>query len=226
MLRPGGYVLVVDDDQLDTRVLADAVSAGATAIEAGRPDVAVGPLTAAATSSDRLLPELHDVPFVRAEADRLEALRHAAFELLQAARIDTGALHAAIADLRGALATDPRAERLWRLLALARYRAGDAAAAIATVHGARTALQDATGLDIGPELRQLEHDLFAQSPALDPAPVAPAAPVAPVAADRGGRSIHPVATARAGTRTGGHHGHGCRRSTIRRPADRVRPHHR
>ena len=161
-LRPGGYQLLVERSQLDTGRFEAAVTEGSRAAAEGRSADAAQHLTTALATWAPLLPELADVPFVRCEAVRLDARRATAFELLQTARLATGDHHDAIADLRAAVAVDPRAERLWALLALARYRSGHPSGAIATVHAARTALREA-GLPLGPELRQLEADLFTQA---------------------------------------------------------------
>lgn len=164
--RSGGYVLLADRSQLDIGRFQDEVAAGTRASAEGRGRDAVRSLGAALGAWAPLLPELADVPFVRAEAVRLDARRATAFEVLQTERIAIGEHHDAMADLRRALAIDPRAERLWALLARARAAAGHPADAIATISDARAALAD-IGLGIGSELRRLEVDLFAQEPALD-----------------------------------------------------------
>ena len=196
-LRSGGYQLLVDRSQIDVGGFEAAVERGARELADRRPVAAVAVLADALASWAPLLPELADVPFVRAEADRLEAKRRSAFEQLQHARIDLGAHHDAIADLRRAVAEDPRDERLWGLLALARYRAGQPAAAVDTIASARTALRVA-GLELGPELRRLEADLYAQSPTLDLA----ASAVAPTGAPTGAPTTAPHGTRRRCRATG------------------------
>lgn len=183
VLRSGGYELLADRAELDVGGFERAADRGAAELAAGRPDAAAASLAEALAAWGPLLPELADVPFVRAEADRLEARRQTAFELLQTARVEIGAHHDAIADLMGAVTEHPRAERLWALLALARYRSGQPAAAIETVHQARRALRDTAGLDLGPELRRLEADLYAQAATLDATPTARVVPGPVVAAD-------------------------------------------
>lgn len=220
VLRTGGYQLEVDASQVDTDAFECGVARGSAALAAGRPEAAIAPLAAALASAGPILPELGDVPFVRGAADRIEARRQTAFELLQTARVDAGALHDAIADLRGAVTADPRAERLWRLLALARYRSGDAAAAVATVHDARRALADATGLDLGPELRRLEADLLTQSPDLDRPPAPVRRPADGTAAPA---PVHRPGSGRSGS---GDRPRSCRRPAQRSFGQRTRHHHR
>lgn len=218
VLRPGGYQLLVDRSQLDT----GAFEAAITSVD---PAVAQADPSALAEVLDRwapLLPELADAPFVRAAADRLDARRRTGFELLQSARLASGDHLAhldAIADLRAAVIDDPRAERWWSLLALARYRSGDAAAAVATIHDARAALRAATGLDLGPELRQLEADLYAQSPTLDLAPAVTRSAAGP------GTEARSSGTARRSSAAGAERPRGCRNGGRVR-TQRTRQHHR
>ncbi|MCU1371947.1 MAG: embR 1 [Ilumatobacteraceae bacterium] len=217
VLRPGGYQLLVERSQVDVgRFEAEVTSAAADAA-AGRPAAVVRRLEGAVDTGSVLLPELAEAAFVIAEAARLDARRATAFELLQTGRLALGRHHEAIADLRRRVALIPRAERLWALLAVARYRAGEPAEAIATIHAARSALADA-GLSLGPELRQLESDLFAQAPTLGiglgpllplpPLDLEPAAPTGGVAV----AATRPVARRCVGSRRphafggGRHHG--------------------
>lgn len=165
VLRPGGYQLDVDRSRLDIGALEDVVAACRQGIAEGRPAAAIVELRRALEGWGALLPEMADLPFVRAEAARLDARRAEAFELLQTARLAVGEHHEAIADLRHGLELDPRAERLWALLALAQQRSGRPADAIATLHAAREALGEA-GLLPGPELRELEADLYAEGQVL------------------------------------------------------------
>ena len=170
VLVPGGYQLLVAHAQLDLGTLERSVAEGIGLVEDGSATAAIDVLARALAGWAPLLPELADVAFVRAEADRLDARRRAAFEVLQTARVAAGAHHDAVADLRRAVAHDPRAERCWGLLALALYRSGHPAEAIAAIADARRALRNATGLELGPELRSLEADLFAQAPSLAASP--------------------------------------------------------
>ncbi|WP_316959334.1 BTAD domain-containing putative transcriptional regulator [Streptomyces sp. TRM68367] len=71
------------------------------------------------------------------------------------------------------VAEHPWREEAWRLLALALYRAGRQADALAVLRRARAMLADRLGVDPGPRLRRLEADVLAQDPRPDP----PAEPV-------------------------------------------------
>ena len=77
----------------------------------------------------------------------------------------------AVPDLDAHVADHPWREDGWRLLALALYRAGRQADALAVLRRARELLRDQLGLDPGPRLRGLEDDLRRQA---DAEPTGPA----------------------------------------------------
>ena len=102
----------------------------------------------------------------RLEAVRLGQLRLAAEEDLLEARLDCGD-HAGVAT-DGTVLTgqQPFRERRWALLALAQYRSGRQADALASIRSARRALGQELGLDPGSELVALESRILAQDPGL------------------------------------------------------------
>ena len=102
----------------------------------------------------------------RLEAVRLGQLRLAAEEDLLQARLDCGD-HAGVAT-DGTVLTgqQPFRERRWALLALAQYRSGRQADALASIRSARRALGQELGLDPGSELVALESRILAQDPGL------------------------------------------------------------
>ncbi|MET9283836.1 BTAD domain-containing putative transcriptional regulator [Nocardia beijingensis] len=97
-----------------------------------------------------------------AEAARLEELRSAAREQLAATllELDEPALAAAQAEVLSR--EHPLREEGWRLTALARYRAGRQAEALAALRQAREVLAKELGIDPGPALTRLEADILAQ----------------------------------------------------------------
>ncbi|MEW1736886.1 BTAD domain-containing putative transcriptional regulator [Nocardia beijingensis] len=97
-----------------------------------------------------------------AEAARLEELRSAAREQLAATllELDEPALAAAQAEVLSR--EHPLREEGWRLTALARYRAGRQAEALAALRQAREVLAEELGIDPGPALTRLEADILAQ----------------------------------------------------------------
>ncbi|WP_327048881.1 AAA family ATPase [Microbispora sp. NBC_01189] len=100
------------------------------------------------------------------EVSRLQELRLVAVERRAQTQLDLGRPEAVIQDLEAETAEHPLRERLWWLLALAHYRAGRQADALATLRRARTLIADQLGLDPGPQLRALEQDILRQAPSL------------------------------------------------------------
>jgi DNA-binding SARP family transcriptional activator len=105
--------------------------------------------------------------WARGERSRLAELRLQAMEQQAQARLALGLAAEAVPDLDAHLAEHPWREEGWRLLALALYRTGRQADALAVLRQARTVLAGELGLDPGPELRRLETDILTQDPRLD-----------------------------------------------------------
>lgn len=112
--------------------------------------------------------EVADEPWAMTEAARLEELRTLARERLVSAMLHTGAADEAVAEARALTREHPLREEGWRLLALALYRTGRQADALAALRLARTTLAEETGLDPGEALTGLEADILAQRPAPGP----------------------------------------------------------
>ncbi|MFI9546701.1 BTAD domain-containing putative transcriptional regulator [Streptomyces sp. NPDC052016] len=105
--------------------------------------------------------------WARGERSRLAELRLRAVEQQARARLALGLAAEAVPELDAHLAEHPWREEAWRLLALALYRTGRQADALAVLRRARAMLADELGVDPGPELRRLETDVLAQDPRLD-----------------------------------------------------------
>ncbi len=82
--------------------------------------------------------------------------------------MDLGRAAEAVPDLDAHLTEHPWREEAWRLLALALYRTGRQADALAVLRRARDLLARHLGVDPGPGLRRLEARVLAQDPDLDP----------------------------------------------------------
>ncbi|WP_432979018.1 ATP-binding protein [Dactylosporangium sp. CA-233914] len=95
------------------------------------------------------------------EAARLEELRLAARELLLDATLRTGAAAEAVAEAELLTRQAPLREESWRLLALALWRSGRQADALAALRRARTILAEELGLDPGRPLVDLEAAILA-----------------------------------------------------------------
>ncbi|MBT3152864.1 AfsR/SARP family transcriptional regulator [Streptomyces sp. CHD11] len=115
-----------------------------------------------------------DERWLRAERARLTELRLHAVERRAEARIALGTPAEAVPDLDAHVTEHPWREQAWRLLALALYRSGRQADALAVLRRARALLAEQLGVDPGPRLRRLEEDLLRQADHLDPGAGRPA----------------------------------------------------
>jgi len=114
------------------------------------------------------------LPWVETEAIRLQELREQAIDERFALLLRADDQGRVIPDLRSELGRDPTRESRAELLAVALYRAGRQADALATIERTRTTLRDQLGLDPGPSLREVElrilrqdDDLRASAPPAD-----------------------------------------------------------
>ncbi|SCG40909.1 BTAD domain-containing putative transcriptional regulator [Micromonospora humi] len=183
-----GYALRAAGDTVDAWRFADAVTASADAL----PRPTLDHLDAALSWWRGPGYAGLDQPWARAERARLDQLRLTAVERRAEALLALGRAADAVPDLDAHVADHPWREDGWRLLALALYRAGRQADALAVLRRARERLRDQLGLDPGPRLRRLETDLLRQS---DPEPAGPARVWAEAAAAYE-RSVVPGARAR------------------------------
>ncbi|GAB7036725.1 MULTISPECIES: AfsR/SARP family transcriptional regulator [Catenuloplanes] len=163
----GGYRLAAGTDA--GRFAEHAARARALAA-AGRP----GEAHAAFEAALRLwrgepYPEIADVAAVSAVRAELAEHRESAREDGVAALLDAGDHATAAAVLEGLVRDAPYRERRWQLLALALYRAGRQAEALAAVRRARTLLAGELGVDPGPQLRDVERRILTHDPTLLPA---------------------------------------------------------
>ncbi len=166
-----GYRLVVPREDVDLHRFEDAVAAGRRRLREGDRPGAVEALEGALEIwTGPVLPELATEPFVMAVAARAAEVRLGAVEALGEAWLDLGDPHEAVGRLEPVASANPTRERLQGLLALALYRCERQADALRVVARCRQALLEDHGLDMGADLKRLEADLLAQSPALDLTP--------------------------------------------------------
>ncbi|MBB5787524.1 AfsR/SARP family transcriptional regulator [Jiangella mangrovi] len=159
-----GYALRAAADAVDSWRFADGVNGAA----GGSPAAALAGLDAAlALWRGPAYADFAAAPWARAERSRLEELRLTAVERRAEALLALGRAADAVPDLDGHVAAHPWREDAWRLLALALYRTGRQADALAVVRRARTLLTEQLGVDPGQRLRRLETDLLRQSGALE-----------------------------------------------------------
>ncbi|MGY1814752.1 ATP-binding protein [Blastococcus sp. SYSU D00820] len=174
-----GYRLVVDPDRVDAHRFEQLVrrAAAEDGDPAGRLADATGAL---ALWRGPALAEAADDAFAQADIARLGELRVQAQEARAAALLDLGRHDEALPDLGQLVREHPFRERLHGQHALALYRAGRQADALAALDRARSALAEELGLDPGPHLQDLARRILRQDPALD----APAGSADVPAADR------------------------------------------
>ncbi|MGI8993777.1 MAG: BTAD domain-containing putative transcriptional regulator [Nocardioidaceae bacterium] len=162
-----GYILSTSAIDLDVQAFARAIEQAREHCAAGMPERAVPMLERAlGLWRGRPFDELEDWLPGRLEAERLTELRRAAQEDLLEARLQTGEHREVAADGMVLVGEEPWRERRWALLALAQYRGGRQAEALASIRRARRALDHQLGLDLGAELVTLERAILSQDPGL------------------------------------------------------------
>jgi DNA-binding SARP family transcriptional activator len=197
LARPPGYVLRVEDGELDWQAFEQRVTDGREALEQGDPGRAAVLLREAGSLwRGRPLADLEFEPFARFEVQRLEACRLAAVEDRIEAELALGRHGALCPELEHLVAEHPLRERLRGQLMLALYRSGRQAEALETYHAGRSLLAEELAVEPGPQLKQLQlailgHDTALQLPPLSAqhgpvgtlaAPAGPAAPAEEAAA--------------------------------------------
>jgi YVTN family beta-propeller protein len=177
--RPPGYLLRVDEGELDSERLQRAIESrdlqaltDALSLWRGRP-----------------LSQVAYEPFAQTEIARLEELRLDAFEARAEAQLALGRHARAATELEPLVQQHPLRERLTALLMLALYRSGRQVDALDAYRRTRGKL-DEVGIEPGRELRELERKILTQDESLGaPTPE----PEPPGAASAGGRRRLPLA---------------------------------
>lgn len=159
-----GYGLRVPADAVDAWRFEQAVAAVATLPPE---DVAVRLEEALGWWRGPAHAEFADRPWARADSRRLAELRLHAVERRAQALLSLGLADQAAADLDAHTLRHPWRENGWRLLALALYRTGRQADALAVLRRARALLAEQLGIDPGPALRALEADILQQAAHLE-----------------------------------------------------------
>src|SRR5919106_1447865 len=165
--RSPGYVIHIDDDELDAlrfeRLVIDA-----------RGSLGADPYASLRALQDAHalwrgtpLADLADEPSFRAEISRLEELHAAAIEDRIAAQLAAGNHAQVIGELENLVRRNPLRERLWAHLIVALYRSSRQADALDAYTRLRGVLADELGIDPSPELKHLHEQVLAQDPGLD-----------------------------------------------------------
>lgn len=160
------YRLTLAASELDA-VLAD------DAYHAARSLADVDPAAALVRVRDALdrfrgppLAEFASHDWARSEAARLDQLREDVRALEIQLRLATGEDATLISELRVLSESHPENERYWEALMIALYRVGRQKDALAAYQTARRRLSTQFGLEPGPALRALEHQILSHDPDL------------------------------------------------------------
>ncbi|MGY1714146.1 BTAD domain-containing putative transcriptional regulator [Geodermatophilus sp. SYSU D01106] len=169
--RGTGYALAVDPGAVDAVRFTRAAARGSGALAAGRPAEAAGLLSGAlGLWRGTAYADVADLAALVPAVARLTELRTAATEDLVDALLQAGRTAEAVGRAREHTASHPLRERGWELLALALYRSGRQADALAALATVRRILGEELGLDPGPGLAAVEAAVRAQEVPAAPAP--------------------------------------------------------
>jgi DNA-binding SARP family transcriptional activator/tetratricopeptide (TPR) repeat protein len=165
---PPGYLIRVDDHALDAREFELLVASGRAAAADGRPHDAVRHLLASlelwrGPAFAGLKSDLVQVAATRLNEERLGVL-----EDRMDAELELGRHHDIVGELSELVAGNPLRERMCGQLMLALYRDGRQAEALAAFRAARAIFLDELGLEPSQGLRDLEHAMLQNDPALQP----------------------------------------------------------
>jgi DNA-binding SARP family transcriptional activator len=170
----GGYRLLVEPDQLDSRVFRTAAEHARAALTSGDAARAVAIWDEAWTvwRGD----PLEDVPragWLDAEVVRLEQVAAAAREDFADARLAVGQYGTLIPELTALVRQLPLREGLWQRLMLAQHRAGRRAEALDTYRALRGVLVDALGVEPCNPVQELHRVILRGKPPEDDNAVRP-----------------------------------------------------
>ncbi len=166
--RTPGYLLDSHGVEFDVHRFTGHATAGQEALRRADPERALGEFNAAlGLWRGPAYTDVRDAKWAAPEVARLEMLRLSVIETRCAAQLELGDHHSAAAELDGHVQAHPLRERGCELLALALYRAGRQADALAVLRDTRGRLVEELGIDPSAALQRLERGILAQAPALD-----------------------------------------------------------
>ncbi len=166
--RAPGYLLDSRGIDFDVHRFTEHATTGREALGGADPEQALGEFDAAlGLWRGPPYADVGDAEWAAPEVTRLEQLRLSVVEGRCAAQLALGDHHGAVAELEGHVRTHPLREHACELLAVALYRAGRQAEALAALCDTRRRLVQELGIDPSAALQRLEHDILTQAPALD-----------------------------------------------------------
>jgi DNA-binding SARP family transcriptional activator len=168
LTRPSGYILRLDEGQLDAERFRTLLDKARTALADGGADIAAQTLGEALNLWRG--PPLADFayePFAQDEIAQLEELRLIGLEERVEAALALGRHAELVGELEALIAHHPLRERLRAQLMLALYRCDRQSEALRAYQDARRLLVEELGLEPSRRLRDLEQAILRQDPALD-----------------------------------------------------------
>jgi YVTN family beta-propeller protein len=166
--EPSGYVLRIDDSQLDLNRFESLTRTGKELLASGDPQGAARELRSAlALWRGTPLADLVNAPWAETEIARLQESRLAALEERIDADLALGRHSDVVPELEKLVAEHPLRERPRAQLMLALYRSGRQAEALRHYDDARRLLAEQLGLEPGPTLKRLQSGILAQEPGLE-----------------------------------------------------------
>jgi predicted ATPase/DNA-binding SARP family transcriptional activator len=174
--RRPGYLLRVDDDEIDVRRCERLISDAADERAHGRAAVAATLLREALDlwRGEPLADFVYET-FAQTEIARLTELHLTAIEARIDAELELGHHNQLVAELEALVRSNPLREALRGQLMLALHRSGRSAEALRVYAQGRELLVEELGIDPGPALQRLERSILMQDPEIDTAAPQPAA---------------------------------------------------
>jgi DNA-binding SARP family transcriptional activator len=164
----GAYGLTLEPDELDRDRFERLLAEGRAALEAGDHAEAADQFRRAlGLWRGAPLSDFSYEGFAQDEIKRLEELHVSALEDRIEAELALGRHDELVPELEALVSRHPLRERLRGQLMLALYRAGRQAEALEAYRAARRTLLAELGIEPGRALRELEHAILEQMPALD-----------------------------------------------------------
>lgn len=185
--RSPGYVLQVDDADVDAIAFRQLAEAGRAARRQGAQEEALAAFNRAlALWRGPALRDVSDDYVVETERMRLEEERVDVIEERIETELAMGRHGAVLSDLQARVREHPLRERLWAQLMTALYREGRQADALQAFADVRGTLVEQLGVEPGPELTELQRRILAHDPDLfRPADAQPAIRPVPGEPSRG-----------------------------------------
>jgi DNA-binding SARP family transcriptional activator/ABC-type transport system substrate-binding protein len=169
LTRPPGYLLRVEDGELDLEHFESLLNEAKKGLASGDPwSTREGLREALSLFRGAPLEDLGHAPFAPAEIERLEELRLGALQQRLHADLAVGQAAEVVGELESLVARFPFREHFWEQLMLALYRSGRQRDALIAFDRARGKLVDELGVDPGQSLQQLQRRILEQDPSLEP----------------------------------------------------------